>query len=186
MVTSTLIPWAIHSIYIVWIVIYSNYTLNILIIWDFFNSTLIFDDHKLVFGKMGKRKLEVFQFIIDECMKARLVGKKFHFLLSLNMFFEMHQYIFVLLHLREMQQRCISVERGKLAVHVWHLQSLKAMGGSHLLIWSWNMICCLVNTLLIRAWCYSIMVLTPAQRFAIDTYLYTYWFSSLMELDLNV
>lgn len=52
----------------------------------------------LYLAKWGKRKLEVFQFIIDECMKARLVGKKFHFLLSLNMFFEMHQYIFVLLH----------------------------------------------------------------------------------------
>lgn len=52
----------------------------------------------LYLAKWGKRKLEVFQFIIDECMKARLVGKKFHFLLSPNMFFEMHQYIFVLLH----------------------------------------------------------------------------------------
>lgn len=52
----------------------------------------------LYLAKWGKRKLEVFQFIIDECMKARLVGKRIHFLLSLNMFFEMHQYIFVLLH----------------------------------------------------------------------------------------
>lgn len=187
MVTSTLLPRAIHSIYIVWIVIYSNYALNILIIWDFLNSTLIFDDHKLVFGKMGKKKAWSISVYYWWMYESSSCWKKVSlFTLSKYVFWDASVHFCAFTSLREMQQRCISVEHGKLAVHVWHLQSLKAMGGSHLLIWSWNMICCLVNTLLIRAWCYSIMVLTPAQRFAIDTYLYTYWFSSLMELDLNL
>lgn len=88
----------------------------------FFNSTLIFDDHKLVFGKMGKKKAWSISVYYWWMYESSSCWKKVSlFTLSKYVFWDAPVHFCAFTSLKEMQQRCISVERGKLAVHVWHL-----------------------------------------------------------------